>query len=142
MAQRRGFEVKVKINAVAYAVREVALDHLMPANDASNTEGVPGNPNAATPAPGYMSKVGDVKGYRITLTSATFDDAANPFLAPLAIDQGSYVSIEIFWWGPAGKRDNFPSCLVTGVSHRGTVPGLQPVTLTAESDGGYSLSIT
>jgi hypothetical protein len=141
MAQRAGWEARVKINTIFYAVKRWRVESAASDQDVSNSEGVPGNASSpALPQPGYSSSLGGLSKGTFTLTSATFDDEDNPFAAPLLLNEGDWAEIEIFPAGAAGPRHYLANALITRLTNEGEVDGLSPVTIEGVTDGAYQLA--
>lgn len=141
MAQRSGWEVRVKINTTLYAVRRYSMDDSVPDVDVTNSEGVPGDAANVTNAPGYASVIPGPKKCRVMLQAATFDNANNPYDIPIVIRRGQYYNVTIF---PAGLA--FPDVvhtariMVTNIRLEGDVNSDQPVTIEGVSDGTYTMA--
>lgn len=136
MAQRRAADARWKIDGILYAVKRFRRSGRANPIDVSNSEGVPGNP-AQPAALGTSACIGDLPEGQFQLVSATFDDAANPFAAPLVLIENSYHTLQHYPAGIAGPAAAAFNALLVEVVSEGQIPGAQPVTLTFQSDGAY-----
>jgi len=143
MSYWAGYNLKVDLNGVPYAVGRVVVRDSAPAQDVSNTEGLPGNPTppagfVANPA--FSSALGGQAQATVELVQPTFDNAADPFGAPLAAAPGSFVPCIIYLTsrGPATPQWNFANLLITEGELNHDVKALEPLTLRGVSDGAYT----
>jgi hypothetical protein len=136
---RRGADVKVTINGVAYAVQRVRVGDRSPALNVSNSEGMPGNPTYDVVG-GFVTKTPDLREGTLELVSATFDEDNNPFASPLSLTSGNWYAVDVFPAGLSGPTAQFGNLLLEDVSHDFNIPGLQPVTLRFQSDGRYVMA--
>jgi hypothetical protein len=148
MAQRRGADFRVLMalagdgNGAFFAVNRIHVSAEAPPIETSNTEGVPGNPNGpgiGAQERGFSSTLGDIHRGRMRLSQATFDDnQQNPWSTPFGIAEGDYVEITAY---PNGNQAQFGydygNCLVVSITHEGSVPGPQPITIEVQTDGFY-----
>lgn len=136
---RRGADVRITVDGVAFAVSRVRVGDRTTAQNVSNSEGVCGNPLVA-PALGFVTKTPDLREGSLEMTAVTFDDENNPFSAPLSFTSGNWYQVSVFPAGLAGPFHDLGNILLTNVTHEFNIPGLQPVNLTFESDGLYVLA--
>jgi len=142
MPQRSGWEARVKLGGLFYAVKTWRFETAVPDLDVSNTEGVAGNGLVAAPAIGYSGALPGLAKGTFTLASATFDDDNNPFAVPLLLRAGIYLAVQIFPARATGVSHLLPNCLIMRVTHEGDVTGLSPVTIEGTTDGAYSVAAT
>jgi len=141
MAMWAGYNLKVDLATTPYAVQRVVVRDAAPAQDVSNTEGQPGNSAAGlTSNPAFSSALGGQSQATVELTKPTFDDAADPYAAPLSAVPGTWVACVIYLngRGAPSKKFTFSSLLITEVEMNGDVKTLEPLTLRAVSDGPYT----
>lgn len=138
MTQRAGWEARVTIDGVAYAVKRWSIKPAVTSIDVTNSEGRPGDSTQAD-APGYGGVISGVGRAKVMLQSATFDDDDNPFAAPLSLQEGGYHDVVIYPAGLAGDSHEV-HVMIEDLTHEGDVDGPQPVTIEASSDGAYTLA--
>ena len=140
MAMRAGYEARISIDDEFYACKSWMLEAEVPPLDCSNTEGRPGNFNAANQAArGFAARLFGMRSARFRIVSATYDDAF-PFGGATLFREGQYLdNIKIY---PA--YDDVPdlshsleSVVLAKVTLEGEVNGLQPITIEGWSDGEY-----
>lgn len=138
MAKIAGFKARIRVdNAVVYDGATFEIDDNAETGDVTGFEGVltPGGEAI------FAEKVATKASCRVTVTNATFNTTANPFVAPLNLTRGRTITLEIF----PDKNDetvvhDFPELILTNVRASGDVSGLQPVSFTGESNGSYTLA--
>lgn len=152
MAQRAGWEARVQvapydssgsIAALVYlAVAEWSFDPEAPSLRADNTEGKPGNPVVAANAPGFASRVRNIKSAAVMLKQATYDEADSPMVAPYKLREATYVRVRIYPAGNSivggGPFHQIDQMYIHKITLAGRVGDLQPFTVMGESDGNYS----
>lgn len=139
-----GWEFQVTIGGanVAMACKTYRSERRTPSQDMTNSEGEPGNPAAANQAArGFQSVLGAPRRARVVLGSATINVDKNPFIAPLNLKEGDYVTNLKIW--PAGTTnpasvETYGSLKVVGITRNGDTQGLQPFEIEFESDGEYT----
>lgn len=129
-----------------FAVKRWEFNPKNPTLDASNTEGKPGRPGASL-APGYQSRLKNLKSCDIRLEQAAYDDGADPFsTAPSGagynLREGKYV--KVFVWpdrddAPDTTKAHSAEGIITDMRYTGEVGGNQAVSISIESDGNYNL---
>lgn len=138
MAKRAGWENRVKVNGIAYATKRTMIESSCADLEVTDSEGNPGNPDAAA-APGCYATVPGISKGTFSLQSATFDDDDNPFAAPLSLEEGDYIDLEAYPAGIDGPGHLF-QCMITKIRQEMDVDGLSPVTVEGVTDGGYELA--
>jgi len=145
MPMRRAADARVTINGVPFSVQRYAVRARSPRIDVSNTERIAGNPGlpigaGAADARGRPTHgaafIGDIPLAEIEITVATWNDAINPYIAPLLVRVGFWVTLAFFPVSPANRvfaplpAGGFYgpwNCLVEDCSHEGIVgQGGQP----------------
>lgn len=134
--KRRGFEWRVSINGIFYAVQSIGVSARVADIMVSNTEGTPGNPLQAA-MPGTVARIPDLPDGEFTLESATFDDSDNPFATPIDLFLGEYYFLSGY---PAGLAEaqlvySWGNCMFMSFDHRARIPGPQPLSLRFAPDG-------
>ena len=139
--QRRGADFRVSINGVFYAVARIGVSARVGDLITSNTEGTPGNP-AAVAFLGCTTRIADLPDGEFTLQSATWDDADNPWAAPISLALGGYYALVGYPAGiAAGVGYTWGNCLLVDFDHSANVPGPQPMNLRFRPDGVPVLSM-
>lgn len=138
-----GFQAKGRVNSAIYAFASYVCSDDNPAQDVSNTEGIPGNPAGATVTPAigaaFTSYIQGLDTLSATVRNATFDVLSNPFAAPFAIQANAYIALVIFVNGAAGVSWTAPSFYVEKAEINQDVRTLQPVSFSGRSDGSYTV---
>lgn len=145
-----GFQAKSTIDGTPYAFATYRIRASGMRHNVSNTEGLAGNSalgNAPqlgavanfTGVPCFESVLPGLDHLEATVRQATFDMANNPFLAPILLDIGFYYELIVFYAasGPNWAVDSF---LVNEIDSDGDVNGLQPVSFSGSSDGGFTIN--
>jgi hypothetical protein len=127
---------RVTINGVAYAIQRIRRGGRVQANDVDNTEGQPGNPDAAT-ALGFGAVLPDLRKGDIELTQAAFDDDNNPHEGPIALVEGEYYNIQHYPAGLAGPAADYGNVLCVECVQEGSSPGPLIPRAVFRTDGAY-----
>lgn len=127
MARRRGYEMRLFIDSVAYRARKYeATDEVDKLDDWDSEHGQ------------FKSTLDGGRQASIVLDNATYDEEANLFGAPLELIPGTVHHIEIFPEESLEPLD-FPEARLMSVGLSGDVPGLQPVKLSFVTISEYTL---
>src|SRR5688572_7690507 len=102
MAQRRGADFRVSIDGFFYAVNRIGVSGQVNDIVTSNTEGIAGNPERLEAWLFTTTRIPDLPDGEISLVSATFDDAHNPFAAVPDLKLGAYYDVQAYPAGIAG----------------------------------------
>jgi hypothetical protein len=132
--KRRGADFRVRIDGVFYGFSSIGVSGNVADLIVSNTEGIPGNP-LASDVRFTTARIADLPDGQFTLSQATFDDADNPFAAPVSLELGEYYVLEGFPSGEDGPSYDWGNCMLCNFNHSARVPGPQPLELTFKPDG-------
>jgi hypothetical protein len=111
---------------------EATIDNLR----ITNSEGIT---NALGQGIGSHASTGGNKVLTMTIVSASFDPANNPFGLPLSLFEGVFVAAQLFPAGLGGVSWYSPSFHITRLSQRVDVNNLAPITIGGESSGAYAI---
>jgi|AGTN01.1.fsa_nt_gi hypothetical protein len=136
-----GFKAAVAINGANYNVAEIGIDQTVEDLDVTNSEGASGDANAVvdeTYPAAFQAAVAGPRIARVNFKSATFDVENNPFLTPFTFFEGDYINAEVVPDRADGDvKWVFPSLLVTEIKYEQTARGLQPISISARTNGKY-----
>lgn len=126
MSKLAGYQARSKVNNSLYRVARYEINVSVTDLDVSDSE---------TCLAGQEAHDGGLEVADLTIENATFDLADNVFGAPYVVQAGNKFSYAMY---PTGNLANnpwdFTQILVTKVTHKGDMKGLQPVSFTAKSD--------
>jgi hypothetical protein len=139
MAPVAGFNAKITVNGTAYTCTRWSVRDTVADLDITNTEGATGS--GAADAPGFESRIAGPAVAEVSITDASFDPTEDHFGSPYLIEADAYAAVRIYLNGVGAEYWDFPSLLITQVEQAGEAKGLEPVTFTGRTDGGYSLPV-
>jgi hypothetical protein len=130
------------------AVKKWSMKARAPTLNADNTEGKPGRAGG-TLAPGFQSRLPNIRGCDVRLEQTTYDDSADPFSANPAgagysLREGAYAKV-VIWPNrndapDTAKAHTVENMQITEIEWAGEVGQSQPVTIVGESDGLYNFT--
>lgn len=129
-----GFAAKLLVNGVRMKFTACDYNEVVDNMRCPNSEGVGG----ALVLPGYHVSINGLSVMQLTITDCSFDPLANVFFAPFNLGGGAFVAITLLLNGVGGNGFNLPTFHVTQGGGRIDVGGLQPITLSGESVGGWT----
>lgn len=115
-----------------YRIQKATVNEKGRKNDVTSTTNTPITPNGSAVAVAvHGDAVVSVVEADVTLVQASYDPVQNLFGAPLLIEPGSFLRIEIFPNGLTSTPWDFFVCQVESVDHEIDAAALQPITLKA-----------
>ncbi len=139
MTMQAGFEAKIKINAVRYTTQYWAVNYVADDLVTTNTEGTGGTIGQQNV--GFHTRISGNQQMEMQITNASFDPSENPFAAPINTNPGLFVHLQLYAAGLTHDPFDMLSGLLVAYSMSGSAPGLQPISLTARSNGAFLIPV-